>query len=103
VETAGAARPDVSVVRFLGSSPDPGTGNVGLWLSLREPSPVEIFLYNVAGREVARIDAGPLEAGTQRIGWNGASSSGRPLAAGRYFVVLRAGPSVGKGSALLVR
>lgn len=53
-----------------------------------------VTVHDVRGRLVARlIEAEPLEAGEREIRWDGRSESGRPVAAGPYFVRLALGRS----------
>jgi hypothetical protein len=48
-------------------------------------------VYDLAGRRVAKLFEGPLAAGPQRLAWNGADDSGRPVAAGIYWVRVEEG------------
>jgi hypothetical protein len=56
-------------------------------LDLAEARP-PLDVYDVAGRQVRRIEAGPSSGKTLQFDWDGTTDSGQPLAAGRYFAVL---------------
>jgi hypothetical protein len=90
-------------IRFLGSSPVVGGGGARIWFSLEEPSLLEVFIYDVAGREVSRRKADRLEPGNRSVLWDGRSSADRNVAPGRYLVLLRGESGEACGSVLLVR
>ena len=71
--------------------PNPTAAGATFKFSLRAPGSVELDLYNVAGQRVRRLANGAYGAGEQILRWNGTDDAGRTLAAGVYFVNLRAG------------
>jgi hypothetical protein len=97
-----ASREPARPLRFVGTTPAPGRSGALLWFSLLDASTVSIDIYNLEGREVGRIGPGSFPAGLQSRFWSGLSSSGRPLASGRYCAVLRAGAQTETGRLLLV-
>ena len=64
-------------------------GNV-LHVELAQPpgdsGALEVAIYDVAGRNVARLRTSEAGTGTRSLAWNGTESSGRAAAAGVYFV-----------------
>jgi flagellar hook assembly protein FlgD len=52
---------------------------------------VELAVYDIAGREVARLASGPYAAGEHSVLWQGTDAAGRPLPAGAYIYRLDAG------------
>ena len=53
---------------------------------LSSPAAVTVEAVNAAGRPVARLSLGQLPAGPHRLAWNGPSTTGTRLPAGRYFL-----------------
>ncbi len=53
---------------------------------------MEIAVYDVAGRKVAVLVNGTLEAGRHEAVWAGVTAGGKPAASGIYFFSLRAKP-----------
>jgi trimeric autotransporter adhesin len=66
--------------------PNPSRGAATIWLTIPRGGPVVVGLYDVAGREVARLRDGNLDPGTHQIDWNGCGRSGAPLPAGNYYL-----------------
>ena len=52
---------------------------------------VSVRVYDVAGRLVAKLDPGRVVRGVGETTWDGADSSGEPVASGVYFVRARVG------------
>jgi flagellar basal-body rod modification protein FlgD len=52
---------------------------------------VAIEVYDVAGRLVRTLRAGPAPAGDDSVLWNGTNAAGQEVAAGVYFVRARMG------------
>ena len=52
------------------------------------PLPVILSIFDVRGREVARLVEGNAQPGRYEITWNGQSTDNRPLPSGLYFVRL---------------
>jgi hypothetical protein len=62
----------------------PGSAGAGLEASVR--------VFDVSGRLVRVLAAGPQAPGTHTVTWNGLNSAGTRLGAGTFFVELAAGP-----------
>ena len=73
-----------------GASPNPFRTGSTIEYSLSRPGPVVLDLFDVQGRRVARLQNGPMDAGTHRADWNGLDASGRSLPGGVYFIRLEA-------------
>jgi len=71
--------------------PNPARTARGTTLSLTLPSrgSVEASVYDVAGRRVAELAHGVLEAGAHRLVWDGRADRRGPAPAGVYFVKVR--------------
>jgi hypothetical protein len=64
---------------------------------------VELGVYDVSGRRVARILDGSVGSGTHSAIWNGLTSEGHPAAAGVYQYVLRTSAGQASRRMMLVR
>jgi hypothetical protein len=53
--------------------------------------PVQVEIFGVSGRVTRRFGLGWAPAGVQRVLWNGRDGSGRPAAAGVYWIRVRTG------------
>ncbi len=73
-------------------APNPAPGRVAIRFGLPETSSrVSLELFDVAGRRVAHLFRGGLDAGTFRVDWDGRDSGGRRVRGGIYLVRLQAG------------
>ncbi len=70
--------------------PNPFNPTTLISYNLPQPGPVELRIFDITGREVKVLANRHQEAGEHNVEWNGMSSSGRPVAAGVYFVRLDA-------------
>lgn len=75
---------------------------VRMRISLAAREPVELSVYDIAGRRVRALVRSELEAGDHFVGWDGASDAGARLPAGVYKVRLRAGSARAVGTAVLL-
>ncbi len=82
-ETEGLPETPEPTVQLLPPYPNPARGPVTIPLRLARPMWVRLVVYDLLGREVARLVEGPLAAGEHRMGWHPEGAS-----AGRYWVVL---------------
>lgn len=90
--SGASAAPEVPVVLELERpQPNPFVSSATISFSLREPGSVRTQVVDAAGRLVR--DDGELSLGLGRHtwSWNGTDASGRPVAAGLYFVHMTAG------------
>jgi hypothetical protein len=82
--------------------PNPFNPSTRIEFSLEQAGPVEITVYDVAGRRVATLLQGNVEAGDHDVTWNGRAADGSPAAAGQYWCVLKtAAGRVSRGMALV--
>ena len=84
-------------------SPVPSDGPLLIEYDLAEGGLVDIAVYDISGRVVARPASGVFEAGRHSCLWGGASDDGSPLAPGVYFCRLSAGQEVLSRRMVLVR
>jgi hypothetical protein len=65
--------------------------------------PVDVSLYNVAGRKIRTLVSGELPGGRYSYRWDGRTNSGAQLAAGVYFLQIKAGPNVARDRIVFMR
>jgi spore coat protein A len=81
------ARP--TQVALAAAQPNPAVGNVRIAWTLPAAGNVELAVFDLAGREVARLADGAYAAGDHAVSWTGTDVSGRPLPSGTYLYRLR--------------
>ncbi len=80
-------------------APNPSHASVALSLVLESPGAVQVAVFDPMGRRLRDLERGPLAAGRHAITWDGRDASGRPAAAGVYYVRAR----VGSGASVVRR
>ena len=70
--------------------PNPFASEVTLSFALPRSGPVEIAVFDLAGRQLRVLERGPRPAGRHRIGWDGRDDSGTRLKNGIYLVRMTA-------------
>ena len=68
-----------------GNRPNPFSTQTRFSVTLDQPADVLVAVYDVAGREVARLYDGRLEAGAREFSWDGRSGAGSFQPNGIYF------------------
>ena len=71
--------------------PNPFLDATTIGYSLREPGVVRVEVYNMLGQRIRGLVAGDQPAGRHRVVWSGTGDDGRHVAAGVYFVRMKAG------------
>jgi hypothetical protein len=94
---------ETSSVALAPPVPNPASGEVALSFSLPEPALVDLSIFDVAGRRVARVHSGIAGARTTTIIWDGLDSRGEKAASGVYFARLVAGGETRAQKIVLMR
>jgi hypothetical protein len=81
--TVGVEAPTEAGVS-LRAQPNPGSGTQVMRFTVDRRGPVQVEVYNVAGRLVQRL-GGNFEAGTHVLAWDGRDLAGAPVGPGLYF------------------
>jgi hypothetical protein len=76
----------VGIAPALDIVPNPANPRARVWLTLAEPATAVVDVFDLAGRRIRRLAAGPLPSGRTGLDWNGADEDGRPVASGLYLV-----------------
>jgi uncharacterized membrane protein len=69
-------------------SPNPSSATTRLELTLATASRAEVSVFDAAGRRVATLIEGDLEAGRRSVAWDGKDQNGHRVPAGLYFARL---------------
>jgi hypothetical protein len=81
---------------LLQNSPNPFNPETDICFDLAKTSEVELTLYDVSGRLVAKLSGGQRPAGRHRVRWNGRDQQGQLLESGVYVCRLLARHSDGQ-------
>jgi hypothetical protein len=73
---------------MLKNYPNPFNPSTTLSYNLTKPSNVRLSVYDITGREVARLVDGQQNEGGHSASWNSADMNGRAVASGTYFASL---------------
>jgi hypothetical protein len=85
--------PDIPDIQGLAISaaPNPFNPQTRISLVLETDGPVNLAVYDVAGRKVRQLISGKwLAHGQHELNWNGRDDQGRQLPSGAYFLLIRA-------------
>jgi hypothetical protein len=90
-----AGRPATAIGTEIGTElrapqPNPAAAGATFRFSLRAAGSVELAIYSVTGQRVRELVNARIGAGEHAVAWDGRDDAGRALAAGMYFVNLRA-------------
>ena len=86
----GVAPPQPDAARLAPAAPNPFAGRTLLRYVVATPGAVELAVFDLAGRQVRRLAAGPQAAGPHAVEWDGLDDAGRRVGAGVYFYRLLA-------------
>ena len=73
------------VTNLAQNSPNPFNPKTEIRFSLEQAGRASLKVYDAQGRQLITLIDGPLDAGEQRLTWNGNDDSGNRLASGVYF------------------
>ena len=74
--------------------PNPFNGTTTIRFSLAGPAPVDVAVYDPAGRLVRSLVRGWMPGGVHTVVWNGRDDTGRGVASGVYFLRMGTGSFV---------
>ena len=94
----GPTQPAGQPFQLSSNYPNPFNPTTLLSFSLQESMPVKLVVYDMAGREVARLADGEFPAGSHEVRFDGSH-----LASGVYYFMLTAGSHRERGSMLLLK
>jgi len=83
--------------------PNPFNPKTTIRFTLAESGPIDLSIYDISGRRLATLASGAFEAGSHRVDWSGRDGSGRKLASGLYFAVIRSREGLRTRKMLLIK
>jgi hypothetical protein len=87
VEAFAAAPPDGRLLAQ--NEPNPFAAGTAIRYSLPTRNVIELTVFDITGRRIRTLAAGPLDAGEYRVNWDARDSAGESVAAGIYFYRLQ--------------
>ena len=103
-EPTGVAEAPSPLIPFLHQNhPNPFNPTTDLRYSLPRSMHVRLSVYDLQGREVARLVDGPRPAGTYTVRWNGRDWQAREMPSGVYVTRLSAGGRTSSQKIVLAR
>jgi hypothetical protein len=107
VEIDATAAPEIAegpaAFRVSPARPNPFRQRTELSVRLERDSELSVRVIDAAGRAVAEIFRGPADAGSRVFSWDGRDGSGKPAAAGVYFLRLEGGGEIATRRVVLLR
>ncbi|CUT06032.1 T9SS type A sorting domain-containing protein, partial [Candidatus Kryptobacter tengchongensis] len=83
--------------------PNPFNPSTDIEFSVPIAVNVEIKIYDILGREVATLIDEFVQPGKYRVRWNGTDKTGKFVASGVYFYVMKAGKFVQTKKMMLLK
>jgi len=83
--------------------PNPFNPSTTIAFELGEPGSIDLSVFDLAGRRVARLASGPYPAGAHQLVWRGRDAAGRQVPAGTYYYRLSVGNETRVGKMILVK
>ncbi len=93
-------RPTISL---LTARPNPFNPATTIHYEVREPTSLQITVFDTRGRKVRTLVGGNVSAGQFSVSWDGRDESGRGLASGVYLIQLRSASIVETRSVTLLK
>jgi hypothetical protein len=85
------------------NAPNPFNPTTRIAFTLDRPGAVDVSVFDVAGRRVATLYQGHLEAGDHQLTWNGTTDGGQPAPSGQYRYTLKTATGLVSRSMVLVK
>lgn len=85
---SGTSTPDLLVDRLGPVVPNPFNPSTRIHFNLQADAAIELSVYDMKGREIARLASGDWVAGRHDVQWLGRDKNGAPVASGAYFARL---------------
>ena len=92
-----------SPLRLVDAVPNPFNPAIRIEFELAKPQTVRLEIYDLAGRQVAVLAAGPMTAGLHACTWNGRDKAGADAPSGTYLVRLNGESRMASRKIMLVR
>lgn len=87
----------------LQTYPNPGSTETYLQFQRRHSGPVQVNVYDIAGRLIRQISNSSLAAGNHQLIWDGRSDEGRAVATGVYLIRVSSAEGEATSRVVMVR
>lgn len=88
---------------LIGAAPNPFNPSTTISFHLTDTRQVEVAIFDISGRRVARLLSQSLAAGDHAVQWHGADDQGNRVPSGVYIYRLSAGSLVESGRMMLLK
>jgi len=102
-EGAAPVPPAAATEIILRAAPNPFNPRTVFTFNQPQAGYAELSVYDVRGRLVRSLQAGLLDAGDQRITWNGRDDAGLPVEAGVYLGLVRTPGGTGRTALTILK
>ncbi len=92
----GVDGPPIPMTGIVSVHPNPFNPRAVITFALASAAPVELTVYDLTGRRVARLVNRILDSGNHSLVWDGRDSSGRQAASGTYLARLHVAGAAGQ-------
>lgn len=79
------------ILYLAGAVPTPFNPSTRVLFHLERPAEIQLYIYGIDGRLVARLADDRFPAGENHVVWHGCDDAGRAVASGVYFAYLQSG------------
>ena len=80
---------DIKDNKLYQNYPNPFKNQTSIQFDLIESQKVSIFIYNIKGEMIKKLDLGEIELGQHTINWDGTNDNNDKVSSGIYFYQLR--------------
>ncbi len=87
--TVDVAAAPANAIQLAQNVPNPFSGSTRIDFTLAQSGAVDVSIYDLAGRRVANLYQGSLDAGPHAVSWNGRTATGVAAAPGIYQYVVK--------------
>jgi carboxypeptidase T len=100
---AGVPAGEIVAPRIIRVAPNPMRGETRIDFTAPERGAVQIGIYSVGGRLIARLASGPTVGGRGTAAWDGRDLAGKRVASGVYFARLTADAGVDEAKVAFIQ
>lgn len=87
-QITGTKEPVLPVLTTLSNYPNPFTDSTSFEFELKKEAAIELAVFDLKGKKLAKISSGRYNSGIHNIAWNGELSNGQHIPPGVYVLTL---------------
>ncbi len=92
-----------ALTRMGQSAPNPFTHSTRIEFALRQPTRIDLSVFDISGRHVTTLSRSEYDAGPHHVIWDGLTADGARAPSGAYLYVLKTGEGTTSGRMILAR